>query len=285
MLKRFLPFLITLVLVGCSGAVKPPLPDGEQTITGVLKAAELSAVRRGSHLLLQEGVEVYYAESSLVNLREFQGKRTTLRGVLEHNTDPEDLPVLVVQSVVDVEETTEEYDFSGWGLSFRAPIHWQLVKREGRYRFYLEGEAGEDAEEEDGAGEETGDPILVLWQEAGKKLPDGGVPIVVDATRATRLTDELSGTQIVAVKRDKNQILTFRFTPGERLNADRLREDFLELLASVELTEKKREDPTPAFGTGSLGQPCGGAAGILCPDGFFCDVQTFDDNVGKCRKL
>ena len=265
--------LLALLLVSCGGGILPPLPDGEQTITGVLKPAELSAVRRGSHLIEQQGVDVYYAESSLVSLREYQGKRTTLRGTLEHNTDPEDLPVLVVESIVDVEETVETYDFPGWRVSFDAPRHWKMVKREGKYRFYLEGEDGEET-----------DPLLIVWQEAGKQLPDGGVPIVVDATRATRLIDELSGTHIVAVKR-KGQILTFRFFPGHRVHADRLREDFLELLRTVELQEEVKEDPDPSFGTGSLGKPCGGSAGIICPEGYFCDVQTFDDNVGKCRKL
>lgn len=263
--------LLGVLLTSCGGGVLPPLPSGEQTVTGILKPAELSATRRGSFTIEQEGVDVYFAESSLVNLREYEGKLTTLRGVLEHNTDPEDLPVLVVESVVDVEETVEEHSLSSVGVTLSAPVHWKLVKREGKLQFHLE----EDSE----------DPLLVIWQEAGELLPDGGVPIVVDATRATRLVDDLSGTQIVAVKRE-GKILTFRFNPGTRTSADRLQEDFITLLKSVELIDKKKDSATePSFGTGSLGTPCGGSAGILCPSGFFCDVQSFDDNVGKCRKL
>jgi hypothetical protein len=249
--------------------VLPPLPGGEQTVTGILKAAELSVKRRGSHIIEQEGTDVYYAESSLVNLREYQGKRVTLRGIFEHNSDPQNLPVLVVETIVDVEETTEHHSLSGLAVSLDAPVHWNLVKREGKYHFRLEGEE---------------DPIVIIYQEAGELLPDGGVPIVIDATRATRLIDELSGTTIVSVKRS-GKILTFRFSPGEHVNADRLREDFLELLTTVDLIEKESDDPSPDFGTGSLSTPCGGSAGILCPAGFFCDVQDFEDNVGKCRKL
>ena len=257
-------------LAACSSATLPPLPSGDQTITGILKSAELSAVRRGSHLIEQDGVNVYYAESSLINLSEYKGKMTTLRGVFEHNTDPQDLPVLVVESIVDVEETTTEHTLHDLKVRLYAPVHWKRVKREGKHQFRVV----EDAE----------DPLLVVWQEQGALLPDGGVPIVVDATRATRLIDELSGVHIVAVKR-KGNILHFRFSPGTRLSADRLLEDFIELLQSVELLNGVSTTQEPTFGTGSLSSPCGGAAGILCPAGSFCDIQDFEENIGRCRKL
>ena len=260
----------TVLLSSCGGGVLPPLPSGEQTVTGILKAAELSAVRRGSHIIEQEGVDVYYAESSLINLREYQGKRVTLRGVFEHNTNPEDLAVLVAETIVDIEETSEEHILSVIGVTITTPVQWKLVKREGKYQFHLE--------------EEDADALLVVWQESGELLPDGGVPIVVDATRATRLVDDLSGTHIVAVKR-KGKILNLRFSPGTRANADRLHEDFIEVLKSIELKSSSTGGIDPSFGTGSLGTPCGGPAGILCPEGSFCDVQSFDDGVGKCRKL
>lgn len=261
--------LFCIALSSCSNAVLPPLPSGEQTITGVLKQAELSAVRRGSQLLEQDGIDVYYTESSLVNLREYLGKRVTLRGELEHNTDPNDHPVLVVSSVVDVEETAKEYDLTDVHARISVPVQWQLVKREGKYQFRTE-------EEED--------PLLVIWEEEGNVLPDGGVPIVVDATRATRMVDDLSGAQIVIVKR-QDTLLQIRFSPGQRLNADRLREYFIEALKSIELTDENTADPTSSFGTGSLSSPCGGTAGILCPEGFFCDIQDFAENIGRCRKL
>ena len=266
-----IPFLIGVVfLSACGGGVLPPLPGGEQTITGIMKAAELSAVRRGSHIIEQDGVDVYYAESSLVNLRQYQQKRLTVRGSLEHNTDPQDLPVFVVESIVDVEETTKEHTLSGLNVSITTPVQWKIVKRAGKYQFHLE----EDGDE----------PLLVLWQETGNLLPDGGVPVVIDATRATRLVDDLSGTQIVSVKR-KGTILHIRFSPGTRVSADRLREDFITVLQSVELTATLSQDPDPSFGTGSLSSPCGGAAGILCATGFFCDIQDFEENIGRCRKL
>ncbi len=262
--------LLGVVLAACSDPTLQTLPEGEQTVTGVLQAAELSAVRRGSHIILQEGVEVYYAESSLVNLRQYQEKRVTLRGTFEHNSDPQDLPVLVVESVVDVEETTKEHSLASINVRLSAPVNWKLTTRDDRFEFFIEGET------------ET-NPIMTVWQEPGTELPDGGVPIVVDATRATRLVDELSNSQVVAVKRD-GEILTLRFVPGQRLTADRLREDFIQVLESVELIATA-VDPTPSVGTGALSTPCGGTAGILCPDGYFCDIQDFEENIGRCRKI
>ncbi len=260
-----------VLLVACRDTVLPDLPSGEQTLTGILRAAELSATRRGSHQIEQNGVNVYYAESSLVNLREYLGKRVTLRGTFEHNTDPEDLPVLVVESIVDVEESQKVHTLSGMSVRLSAPVEWELLEREGKYQFRLS-----DDEE---------DPLLVLWEEEGVDLPEGGVPVVVDATRATRLIDDLSNTQIIIVKRT-GKLLHMRFSPGKRLTADRLNEDFVALLKSVELLDAGSGSSSSVSGTGGvLGVPCGGTAGILCPEGQFCDIQNVDENIGRCRKL
>jgi len=264
----FCALLSVFVLSACGNGVQPPLPSGEQVIIGVLKPAELSAVRRGSYFINQDGVNVYYAESSLVNLRMYENKQVTLRGVLAHNTDPNDLPVLVVESIVDVEETVESHTLSDLHVTVETPRSWKLLKREGQFQFRI------DTEE---------DPIVVIYEEKGGVLPEGGVPIVVDATRATRLIDELSGAHIVSIKQSES-ILVLRFTPGERINADRLREEFLTLLKSVHL-EPIKDENIPSIGTGSLSTPCGGTAGILCPDGYFCEIQDVEQNIGKCRKI
>ncbi len=261
--------LSCVFLSACSSEVLPAILDGEQTVVGVLEPAELSAVRRGSHIITQDGISVYYAESSLVNLRKYQDKRVTLRGNFEHNTDVHDLPVLVVDSIVDVEETLQEHTLSALSMRITVPVHWGLTQSEGTASFAIEGEEGPE--------------LLVISQMEGDTLPDGGVPIVVDATRATRFIDELSSSQIVHVKRE-NTILTLQFTPGTRLSAQRLQEDFIQALTSVELLSGNTTS-TPTFGTGTLSTPCGGTAGILCPENYFCDIQDFEQNIGRCRKL
>ena len=84
-----------------TGASCPP--QGPQTLTGTVVPTTISTSRRGTHVLKASGEDIAYLESSTVNLREFQGRSTALRGHYERNIDPEDLPVLVVESIVSSE--------------------------------------------------------------------------------------------------------------------------------------------------------------------------------------
>lgn len=84
-----------LVLASCSTREeRPVLPEGEQTVEGILEPVELSLVRRGTHLLTQNGDGVFYVESSAVSLREFEGMKVSVRGLLSENADTSFLPVL-----------------------------------------------------------------------------------------------------------------------------------------------------------------------------------------------
>lgn len=270
-------FLLCLTLLGvlltsCRSDVQPPLPQGEQTITGVLKSASLSATRRGTHVITQDGVDVYYAESALVHLSSYTGKRVTLRGTLEHNVDVSFLPVLTVKSVVDVEETTKEVSIGELSVRFSAPVHWKTAVSAGRHEFRADTDL------------DTDEAILAVWEEQGASVPEGGVPIVVDASRAVRLIDELSGAQIVAVKRE-NSVVFFKFSPAKRINADILREDFVALLSTVELRSGSASSSVRS-GSGTVpGGPCGGPAGILCPSGSYCDLTDLQENIGRCKSL
>ena len=267
--------LLGLLLVSCGNQhVFPPLPKGEQKVSGILKSAPLSAIRRGSHLLEQEGVDVYYAESALVNLSTYQGKRVTLHGTLENNVDPSYLPVLVVTSVADVEETSKEHSFADLGLKFDTPVTWKQSKEKEKYVFRIDGDAP------------TAEAVLSLWRDPTASLPDGGVPIVVDTLRATRLIDELSGAELVAIKQADGAIF-LRFAPGKRVDSDKLKQDFMTLLTTVAFGRQGSSSSAAGTGSGSPlpppGIPCGGTAGILCPAGSYCDITDVAQNIGHCR--
>lgn len=93
-------FSVLLLLFGCGQKVMVfPIPQGDIEIRGVLFPAEISPVRRGSFLLSQEGHALYYVESPTVHLRRFVGRELLFRGVVEPNSDPKSLPVLVVREV------------------------------------------------------------------------------------------------------------------------------------------------------------------------------------------
>jgi len=98
--------------------------------------------------------------------------------------------------------------------------------------------------------------------------------------------DEASGNQWVYLERGE-RMLTFSFAPGDHEHPDKLREEWLNMLNSVVLNNKRGAVPTtPSTGTGGVGgMPCGGTAGILCPTGFYCDVTHLEENVGVCRRM
>ena len=78
---------VAVLCTACAREELPPLPEGIQTIEGLLKPAGLSTIRRGTHVIEIDGEDTYYAESTVVPLRTYQGKHVTLRGTLEHNVD------------------------------------------------------------------------------------------------------------------------------------------------------------------------------------------------------
>lgn len=278
-MRSYVPLLLVLsafglLLTACDGS-SDPLPQGTQTVVGLLKPASLSTVRRGTHLLEIDGDDAYFVESSVVALRNYQGKKVTLRGKFEPNVKASYLPVLVVESIVDVEATSAEHILPELGLSLTAPIHWKPVKA-GESVYFTLGEQGP--------------VIFTLSRKPGDELPEGGEPIVVGAKRATKMTDAINNNDIISVQQTPSMVLTLSFTPDSESEPEKQRADFSEVLRSFSFSEK-----TPSVapsGTGSTtgggasqGDPCGGTAGVLCPAGMYCAITNFAENIGRCRKM
>jgi len=126
--------------------------------------------------------------------------------------------------------------------------------------------------------------LLMIKKEETTEFPEGGVPIVIGSKRALRMIDEFSGNQIVVVKLGDTEVLELYFTPKEEHgDLEMLRGQFLEMLNSISFIDLDR--PEVKTGTGTLGAPCGGVAGILCPDGYFCEVKDLEENIGRCREM
>ncbi len=263
-------FVGTLSLVACgSESLVHTIPKGPQTVTGILRPATLSVARRGTHLLVSEGQETLYVESTSVSLRRYEGKRVTLRGILEANTVPREYPVLVVEVVESVEETTEEHPIRMFNLLLRTPMEWERKTVGEEVRFFPQG---------------ASEPLVTLRSSPVEEFPEGGIPLVISGNRAERLIDEFSGAHFVFVDLGGGRILTISFTPRpEAGDPEVQRSEFLSLLNSIEFLEEKR--PEVQTGTGSLGSPCGGTAGILCPPGFLCEVTDLKENIGRCRRI
>jgi hypothetical protein len=262
--------LLSFVLVSCSRDIPSPLPQGVQTISGLLLPAELSMVRRGTHVLTKNGEELYFVESSLITLRAYERKIVTLRGTLERNVEDKLLPVLIVESVVDSESTVHEQSIRHLRLTLSVPKDWKH-SQEGSTSFFFV--------------PESEDPVLVLSQQDAPEEFPFGVSIVVDGSPAVRIINEQTGTQAVYVRHGE-RMLTMLFTAGRSEHAETLREKWLSVLASVELHEKNLPSNGTPSGTGAAaGMPCGGPAGVLCPAGEYCEVTDTEQDIGTCRGL
>jgi hypothetical protein len=244
-------------------------------MTGTLLPADISLLRRGTHVLQVDGKDVYYVESETTNLRRYERKPVVLEGTLSANVDPSFLPVLEVSRVVDVlEQQTKEWSVPALGLALRAPETWEAT-------------VGDQSI----ALRAPGSTASIMKVERMEKSPIdllNAMPTVVGTARALRVSNEQSGAETVVLERSSD-VLVFSFTPEIPEQAERLRQDWLAILETIRLQSSdnpQNSSIAPVTGTGTaLGTPCGGPAGILCPPASYCDITNLQENIGVCKSL
>ena len=269
MQRWFAIFCLSVLIGGCTSAPSdsPTYVFGEETsLDGVIESAELSSFRRGTHLLVR-GDDRIFLESKMVNLRPYEGMTVTVSGQIEVNVDSSDWPVMVVSHVEGGQLEERVYTIDAWGMEFHLPPPWRMAEQDGTFLLFEEGEKV---------------PIITLYREEDGKLPKG-VPIVVGGKRAERILNEISGHQEIHVLHD-GAIIVFLFSPQEGADIPKLQQNFLRLIQSVSFRLSERGEKTVATGSGRL-SPCGGTAGILCPQGFYCDITDAAANIGHCVSL
>jgi len=274
MIKRsplILAPLLILLLTACWHQ-KPllPLPDRIDDVPGILHSVELSLVRRGTHLLYVDNGKRYYVESALLNLRNFEGEEVLISGTLEENVDPAYWPLLRADKVERIVGLTRSWSVPHLRVSVEVPEEWKGKERGRELQFTLK---------------DTEKPILTIFSESGSLLPDG-VPIVVAGRRAVRILDDAVGSQEVHILLF-GRLLTLLFTPSGNLPHEELRSDFVRMLQNITIEEEakeKEETWEPSSFTGAI-IPCDGAAGVLCPTGFYCEVVDLQENIGRCQRV
>ncbi|MBU0458121.1 hypothetical protein KJ652_01220 [Patescibacteria group bacterium] len=262
--------LISFALISCSkNEPPPPLPEGLQTVTGVISKAELSFTRRGTHLLIIDGLPIYYVESTTVNLSNFEGERTSLSGFLERNTNVNDIPVLVVEEVLEKESDKTKSDLKEYAISLEVPKDWRSFRSHDGIQFIIKGQTK---------------PVLTLFMEAGGNDVQG-FPVMIDGTKALRSVDEKTGAETVYIRRGGDEVLTLLFTPKSSVDSTELKAKWMGVIRSIILENEGDDDSNIlSTGTGSV-LPCGGTAGVLCPPGYFCDITNLEENIGVCKKM
>jgi hypothetical protein len=265
---------VTLSLAAC-GAAHDDLPQGVQTLTGVIRSAELSRTRRGTHVLEQDGEPIYFVESGSRNLRTFEGKDVTVTGNVERNTDRNALPVLILKDIQSEQAEPRVWKVPALRMTLKAPDSWQGRTSGSGITFRLAGRT---------------DPILNIRTTPVAQLPKGdSVLIGVDQGRWVR--NEATGQTNVYLSRPGRMIL-FQFTPPPDSVLPYLDQHLRDLLRSVSFegvstSAKAAGTGAVVTGTGSVKKdaPCGGAAGFLCPAGYYCEINDQVNNIGACRKL
>ncbi len=258
--------LMTVVLSSCGP--DPVLPQGPQTLKGTLKTAELARVRRGTHVLEQSGVRVYYVESTTVNLRPYENTEVTLTGVLEPNTDDKSLPVLVVSDLLSEKQQMRSWKVPTLSLTLSAPETWLGRTSSGGIAFLL--------------GDET---VLTVRKSALQTMPNGA-PYLFGNFSGRRILENETGKQTVYVQVE-GKIIVFLFTPPkDPVTAPYSTQHFDAVLKSVQFQGKQASSSVRSHAGSQASipsSPCGGAAGFLCPQGSYCAIDDVENNIGHCK--
>lgn len=242
---------------------------GPRSMTGLLLRAELSFVRRGTHLLMNGDRALLFVESATVNLYDIEGEDILIQGNVEANTDTAQLPVLVAQSVTVLTGPVRRWTIASFGMTLEVPLAWEMrTLRAGAVDFH-----------------QSGHTLLSLSQETGAVLPTGD-RVLIGGMTAVRTT----GSDDVVRFFLPSSAGRIVFTPDESLLTDGADGSALRhLLQSVTITFAARSmSSSPSSGNGSSSvrpRPCGGAAGILCSSGQYCAIVDRELGIGVCTTI
>lgn len=269
-MKPAILFVAILALSACTPDDVRTLPEGVQSVSGVVEQAKISLDRRGSHVLLQDDVPHAYLESTRVNLRAYESQQVTLSGSYQANTHPDDLPVIVVQAITSAEETMKEWVVPGLGLSVEAPIHWTRQADGAATEFMVPG---------------ISQPVLRISEAPLPPEDDrpDGASVVLDGYPGVRVSDFAAKTDIVHVFRDATMV-TFEWNVQAAEAVQLEAEAWGKILQSIEFSTPA-PPPSSIPSSAAPGAACGGPAGILCPSGQYCEITDRELGIGKCRGI
>lgn len=269
--------LLLFGLSSCTSNREEPLPQGPQTMTGVLMPVPLSLSRRGSHLLSRDDRDLYLVEGGQTDLRDFEGVDVVISGLIERNIDPEALPVLVASGVTLVEMPARTWTVEPLSLTLETPPDWT-------------GETFDDGIQFTQTG--STQVILKVHPSSLARLPNG-VMLQMAGRAAVRVAAS-SGLRTVYVQNGRG-IITFSYVPAAGTPAGEAERDFNRVLRSVRFGIAAPVPSSAGTGAGvsstgsdasqTPGMPCGGPAGIICPSGEYCEITDPVDGIGRCKAL
>ncbi len=265
--------ILLSVLTACQKTSVNQLPLGPITATGTLVPAEVSLLRRGTHILLIKGQKSYYVESKTEDLVSREGQTVYVEGIAESNTTKDDYPVLVLQSLQSVKGDSglKVWNIPALDIRLQAPIAWTASIQKSVASFSLP--------------EETS-PILTIGISGSGSLPARGNQYYLSGRRTVRI-DDASGEKADVFLEENNHILNLRFDLSLQESVvsidDRklLMNQFDYVLNSMKFLSDKEVGSSSS--EDSIATQCGGEANVVCPVGSFCDVTDLETKMGRCR--
>lgn len=253
------------------------IPVGVQTVMGTLLPVELSLSRRGTHVLTVDDENIAYVESQTVNLRQYELTDVGVTGTFHANTDPSDLPVLIVTAIRPIDLPSVAVDVPSVGLRLRVSPEWNMSTFDDGVAFTLTG---------------SSTPILRIMRSSLTQLPPGNA-LFIGGYGAVRL-DGPTGVQTVHLQAGRN-IITFTWDSADTTQLAQFAQLLRTAIVSSSQSSSRKpmtggflQLPSSAASAGSSTpyrpQPCGGPAGVLCPAGTYCAVHSAD-GVGSCVPL
>lgn len=276
-MKKFLApivvvaIILAMLLLVFSGDPKDTRTYGPVDTEGVLTGTGISLIRKGTHVLSIDGEPTYYIESTEHNLRTFEGHRVHIVGISEPNVRVEYLPLLRISTIEDLEDpvTVSTVRISQFDLEMALPDTWDSTFSNATARFSVDGQI----------------IVRIARTTVDDRENIDGVPVRIGGRSGIRLSSPSEGAlQEYIVFPDDTSALRITFAPSvENERLPLLTTQFTDALQSARFTDRQQSS-TPSTGTGSAVQ-CGGAAGILCPAGFYCDVFDPEIGLGNCKPL
>ncbi len=286
--------ILPLLVVACWHGGPRTIPTGVQMVAGVVKPTEISAIRRGTDILVQNGSTLYYLESSTVNLQKYEDREVQLEGTVELNTDPSDIPVLVVSKIVGGPSiVSRTWSIPPLGITIETPSDWRGKVTGQTAQFTASGATSPtlmlflDGEER--LTSSTGTTSLTVAQESL------GLHAVLRTTNPDTGDERTEIDLRPTVNDPASDVLTLIFSPTSSMSSELkswsgLKDDILhsikftaEAASSSTLSSSSVSSGLPPLTGSGVGMPCGGPAGVLCPKGLYCNVTDVQANVGQCQ--
>jgi hypothetical protein len=224
-----------------------------------------------------DGEKSAYVESQTVNLRLFELTEVGITGTFHLNTDPSDLPVLIVTAIRAIDLPSIVVEVPSVGLTLSVPAEWIMKSFDDGVTFALTGSTT---------------PILRIMRSSLARLPVG-TALFIGGYSAVRI-DGPEGQQTVHVQAGRS-IITLTWDSADAAQVASFAQLLRTAIISSSLTSSRKpmtggflQLPSSTASAGSSvpfhSQPCGGPAGVLCPSGTFCAVNSAD-GVGLCVPL